>query len=208
MIRFTPFTAPRGERRRDTWWKSACYDNENSLSMKSGTMGLLMPVFVPTAFLSFGQGLLIPVLPLYAKEMGGSFGLAGLIVSAAWIGTMIFDLPSGLLLPKFGFRRSMIAGAGSLLGRDRLSRTRPFDACTHHAAIRRRHRNGVLEPLTPRLHRHLHPETRHAVAPSPSLAASTGWAPSPARSLVGSSPSITAWPTPSSSPELPPRSRS
>lgn len=74
-------------------------------------MGLLMPVFVPTAFLSFGQGLLIPVLPLYAKEMGGSFGLAGIIVSAAWIGTMIFDLPSGLLLPKFGFRRSMIAGA-------------------------------------------------------------------------------------------------
>ncbi len=70
-----------------------------------------MPVFVPTAFLSFGQGLLIPVLPLYAKEAGGSYGLAGLIVSAAWIGTMIFDLPSGLLLPKFGFRKSMIAGS-------------------------------------------------------------------------------------------------
>ncbi len=79
--------------------------------MKSGTVGLLMPVYVPTAFLSFGQGLLIPVLPLYAKEAGGSYGLAGLIVSAAWIGTMIFDLPSGLLLPKFGFRKSMIAGS-------------------------------------------------------------------------------------------------
>jgi len=74
-------------------------------------MGPLLPVFVPTAFLSFGQGLLIPVLPLYAKQSGGSFGLAGLIVSAAWIGTMLFDLPSGLLLPKVGFRRSMIAGS-------------------------------------------------------------------------------------------------
>ncbi len=70
-----------------------------------------MPVFVPTAFLAFGQGLMIPVLPLYAKEAGGSYGLAGLIVSAAWIGTMLFDLPTGLLLPKFGFRRAMIAGA-------------------------------------------------------------------------------------------------
>lgn len=70
-----------------------------------------MPVYVPTAFLSFGQGLLIPVLPLYAKQAGGSFGLAGIIVSAASIGTMLCDLPSGLLLPKFGFRWSMIGGA-------------------------------------------------------------------------------------------------
>ncbi len=79
--------------------------------MKSGALGLLMPVYVPTALLAFGQGLLIPVLPLYAKEAGGSYGLAGLIVSAAWIGTMLFDLPTGLLLPKLGFRRSMIAGS-------------------------------------------------------------------------------------------------
>lgn len=79
--------------------------------MKSGTAGLLMPVYVPTALLGFGQGLMIPVLPLYAKEAGGSYGIAGLVVSAAWIGTMLFDLPSGLLLPKFGFRRSMLAGA-------------------------------------------------------------------------------------------------
>lgn len=79
--------------------------------MKLNTTGLLMPVYVPTAFLGFGQGLLIPVLPLYAKQAGGSYGLAGLIVSAAWIGTMLFDLPSGLLLSRFGFRRSMIGGS-------------------------------------------------------------------------------------------------
>jgi MFS family permease len=101
-----------GERRHDVTWEIARYDNGFALSMKSsGAIGLLMPVYVPTALLSFGQGLLIPVLPLYAKQAGGSFGLAGLIVSAAWIGTMLSDLPSGLLLPKFGFRRSMIAGA-------------------------------------------------------------------------------------------------
>jgi MFS family permease len=79
--------------------------------MKSGPPGLLMQVYAPTALLSFGSGLLLPILPLYAKESGGSFGLAGLIVSAAWIGTMLSDLPSGLLLTRFGFRRSMIFGS-------------------------------------------------------------------------------------------------
>ena len=79
--------------------------------MKSGPTGLLMQVYVPTALLSFGSGVLMPILPLYAKEAGGSFGLAGLIISAAWIGTMLSDLPSGLLLSRFGFRRSMIYGS-------------------------------------------------------------------------------------------------
>ncbi|HEX3723182.1 MAG TPA: MFS transporter [Nitrolancea sp.] len=70
-----------------------------------------MQVYAPTALLSFGAGLLLPILPLYAKQSGGSFGLAGLIVSAAWIGTMLSDLPSGLLLSRVGFRPSLIYGS-------------------------------------------------------------------------------------------------
>lgn len=64
---------------------------------------------------AFGQGLLVPILPLYAAEYGGSYSLAGLVVAAGWIGTMIGDLPVGMLLRKIGFKNAMIIG-GALFG--------------------------------------------------------------------------------------------
>ncbi|HUY99499.1 MAG TPA: MFS transporter [Thermomicrobiaceae bacterium] len=73
---------------------------------------LLMPVYVPTLLLAFGQGLMIPILPIYAKQFGGSYALAGFVVAAAWIGTTLSDLPTGMLLPRMGYRRSMVVGAG------------------------------------------------------------------------------------------------
>lgn len=84
--------------------------------MRNEHLRLLMPVYVPTLLLAFGQGLMIPVLPIYAKEFGGSFGLAGLVVSAAWIGTMLSDLPTGMLLARLGFRRAMILGCALFSG--------------------------------------------------------------------------------------------
>ncbi|HEX7104320.1 MAG TPA: MFS transporter [Nitrolancea sp.] len=81
------------------------------MTENSSPPGLLMQVYVPTALLAFGAGLLVPILPLYAKEAGGSFGLAGVILAAGWFGTMMMDLPSGLLLSRIGFRRSMNFGA-------------------------------------------------------------------------------------------------
>jgi MFS family permease len=64
---------------------------------------------------AFGQGLLVPILPLYAAEYGGSYALAGFVVAAGWIGTMIGDLPVGMLLRKIGFKNAMIIG-GALFG--------------------------------------------------------------------------------------------
>jgi MFS family permease len=77
----------------------------------TGTAGLLMAVYVPTGLLAFGQGVMVPVLPLYAKEFGGSFSLAGIVVAAAWFGTMLADLPTGMFLQRIGYRRSMLIGS-------------------------------------------------------------------------------------------------
>jgi MFS family permease len=76
---------------------------------------LLLSVYIPTVMFAFGQGLLVPILPLYAAEFGGSYSLAGLVVAAGWIGTMIGDLPVGMLLKKIGFKRAMMIG-GLLFG--------------------------------------------------------------------------------------------
>lgn len=72
---------------------------------------LLLSIYIPTVMFSFGQGLLVPILPLYAAEYGGSYSLAGLVVAAGWIGTMIGDVPVGMLLRKIGYKNAMIIGS-------------------------------------------------------------------------------------------------
>lgn len=72
---------------------------------------LLLPIYLPTFLYSMAQGVLVPVLPIYAKHFGGSYAIAGVVVAAAWIGTTICDVPAGLILPKLGFRLQMIVGA-------------------------------------------------------------------------------------------------
>jgi len=71
---------------------------------------MVMPVYVPTFLLSFAQGMLIPILPIFAKGFGVSFSLASLAVAAAGIGTLIADVPVGMVLAQIGRRRAMFIG--------------------------------------------------------------------------------------------------
>ena len=75
---------------------------------------LLLPVYLPTFLLAFSQGILIPTLPLYAQQFTPSFGLVSLVVSAAGLGTLLTDVPAGLLLERLGRRRMMLLGTGAL----------------------------------------------------------------------------------------------
>ncbi len=71
---------------------------------------MIMPVYVPTFLLSFAQGMLTPILPLFAKSFGVSFSLASLAVAAAGIGTLVADVPVGMILAQLGRRRAMFIG--------------------------------------------------------------------------------------------------
>lgn len=73
--------------------------------------GMLFPVYVPTALLAFGQGLLIPTLPVYALSLHASFAMVSLIVAAAGLGTLVTDLPAGAMLGRVGRRPAMLLGA-------------------------------------------------------------------------------------------------
>ncbi|GIT58253.1 MAG: hypothetical protein Ct9H300mP19_02010 [Dehalococcoidia bacterium] len=49
--------------------------------------------------------------PGFAKEeMAASIGLIGLVIAARYIGTMIFDVPAGILVGRIGLRKTMVAG--------------------------------------------------------------------------------------------------
>ncbi len=72
--------------------------------------------------LTLGQGLLIPVLPIFAdNEFAASAFMIAFLVTARPLGTMVFDVPAGILVSVFGLRRVMLGGvllfaAASVLG--------------------------------------------------------------------------------------------
>lgn len=77
--------------------------------------GLILSVYLPSLLLSFASGLLIPTLPLYVRSMGASFEVVSVVVAMAGLGTLVADVPAGLLMGRFGRRPTMIVGAGSLV---------------------------------------------------------------------------------------------
>lgn len=74
------------------------------------TRKLILAVYLPTLLLAFGQGSIVPVMPLYAGEFTGSLSLVSLAVAALAMGTMFADLPAGIVLQRVGRRPMMLAG--------------------------------------------------------------------------------------------------
>ena len=75
---------------------------------------LILSLYLPSLILAFGAGMLIPVLPLYARSFGISYGLVGLVLASQGIGNLLGDVPSGVLVGRIGQKWSMIAGLGAL----------------------------------------------------------------------------------------------
>lgn len=71
---------------------------------------LILPVYIPTFLIALAGGILTPVLPLYLRGFGANYGLVGLVLSGQAIGMLISDLPSGMVLRRFGQRGAMILG--------------------------------------------------------------------------------------------------
>lgn len=76
---------------------------------------LALAVYLPTALLAMGQGLLLVTLPFYATELGVSLTMVSVIVSAAAIGTLVTDVPAGAMLHRIGLRRAMLIGSAMVV---------------------------------------------------------------------------------------------
>ncbi|MFL2664462.1 MAG: MFS transporter [Dehalococcoidia bacterium] len=82
--------------------------NEN---LKSTLITLAWSVYIPSFLLSVAQGMIIPILPGFAsEEMAATTFMIGLIVSAKAIGMLIFDIPSGIILSRYGMSKTMMLG--------------------------------------------------------------------------------------------------
>jgi MFS family permease len=71
-------------------------------------------VYLPNLLFAIGQGATIPVVALLALELGASPAVAGIIVALRGLGTMLFDLPAGVLVARLGEKRSMVVSGVAL----------------------------------------------------------------------------------------------
>ncbi len=70
----------------------------------------LLMVCVATVMIMLGQGVISPVLPLYAKEFGVGAALVGATISVFGLARMLLNLPAGLLSDRFGYRLLLVGG--------------------------------------------------------------------------------------------------
>jgi MFS family permease len=78
---------------------------------RSFTLGsLAFSVYLPTFLFSIGQGAVLPILPLFALEHGASVAAASFVVGMRGLGLMLFDLPGGIAVSRFGDKGVMVLG--------------------------------------------------------------------------------------------------
>jgi MFS family permease len=75
---------------------------------------LTKSVYLPNFLFAVGQGAAIPVIALLALDLGASPALAGAIVALRGLGTLIFDIPAGVLVARVGEKRAMIIATVAL----------------------------------------------------------------------------------------------
>lgn len=77
----------------------------------TNTLRALIPtLYLPSLMIDFGNGVLVPILPLYAAGFEISYGLIGLILAGEALGTLIGDIPTGMIQKRFGNKQVMMMG--------------------------------------------------------------------------------------------------
>lgn len=76
---------------------------------------VVLSIWLPAACMSVGNGLVLPVLPLFALSFDASYAMVGLVLAARGLGNLAFDVPSGMVVRRLGVRRSMILGGAVMV---------------------------------------------------------------------------------------------
>lgn len=80
---------------------------------------LFVPIYGPTVLISIGMGAVVPLIALYALDLGASVTQAAIIVGLIGFGQLTGDLPAGSLAQRFGEKPVLLAAcvveAGALV---------------------------------------------------------------------------------------------
>jgi MFS family permease len=69
---------------------------------------ILVPAYGPTALVSIGQGAVLPLIALSARDLGASVSVAALVVALTGIAQLVGDLPAGALAARIGEQRALV----------------------------------------------------------------------------------------------------
>ena len=84
--------------------------SKKKLSTSGDLRALVLAFYAPALMVTLGQGLLVPILPLYAADFGISYVLIGLVLAGEGMGTLIADVPTGMIQRRFGDKQVMMMG--------------------------------------------------------------------------------------------------
>lgn len=92
--------------------RTVCFDRmgERVHVRLNETTRTLLGLYFPSALVSFGQGMVVPITPALATAFDVPLGLAAQVVSSHLLGRLVLMIPSGALVDRYGARFSMIVG--------------------------------------------------------------------------------------------------
>jgi MFS family permease len=74
-----------------------------------------MPVYIPSFLNSLSQMALLILLPLYIIELGHGAAFAATVVGLRGVGILLFDVPAGVLVARFGDKAVLLGGLALIL---------------------------------------------------------------------------------------------
>lgn len=78
---------------------------------------IAIPAFGPSLLFGLGEGAILPIIPLMARELGASVPMAALVVGLISIGSLLNNIPASLITIRWGERWAIVAaGLWSGLG--------------------------------------------------------------------------------------------
>jgi MFS family permease len=70
---------------------------------------LVLPFYLPSGLAFLGAGMVMPILALYARSIGASVAGASFIVGLFGLGSLLFNIPAGLIITRLGKRPMILA---------------------------------------------------------------------------------------------------
>ncbi|MFO1273963.1 MAG: MFS transporter [Rubrivivax sp.] len=72
---------------------------------------IAVPAFGPSLLFGIGEGAILPVVPLSARELGASVPTAALVVTLIGVGSLVSNIPASLITMRRGERWAIVAAA-------------------------------------------------------------------------------------------------
>ncbi|WP_154606138.1 MFS transporter [Arthrobacter sp. AQ5-05] len=85
--------------------------NKNASPRDFSLWSIAVPAFGPSLLFGIGEGAILPIIPLSARDMGSSLAGAALVVALIGIGSLVSNIPASLITAKFGERLGMVGAA-------------------------------------------------------------------------------------------------